>query len=232
MALARIGALANFSSATQTSSSSVTVGAGATLFVVCTSGYLASANAMSGTTPTLNGVACTGKLSIDSDTGAFMGAMFYWVNPATGSQTLAWSWAIAINNGVLFVVGSYSGVDTASPVRSSSGVQAPAGGTISTASLTAQTADLVVAWSSRFSGGGAGSWTWTNATVVTSFVGTDTHTIGSFAEASPSGNVVVSIAESNSNGDGGIGAFVFKPQVVIRHSGVPPIQAVKRAAYY
>jgi hypothetical protein len=59
----------------------------------------------------------------DSNTSLFMGAMFYLVNPPTGTQTLAWDWLGSTNptDGVVLVHGYYKGNATVSMARDTDG---------------------------------------------------------------------------------------------------------------
>ncbi len=214
-AITRIGDLTQVNTdGANTGSVAVTVPAGATLMVVGLSGYSGSPSYYSGGAVTINGAAMT-SVAIDASTAAFQGAMFYRVLPSTGSQTLAWDWVgtEVQTNAALLVYGFYKGIDTISPVRDTYGFQ-ELGGTHATDSLTAQTGDMVIAWSEFFvTGGVEGSITWTNATEIleaTFYAPSD----GGWAEASPSGNVIIT-AQATSD-DGGIGAIVFKPKVSAR----------------
>jgi hypothetical protein len=147
-------------------------------------------------------------VAFDTDNTKFMGALFYWTLPSTGTQTLAWDWAgaNAASDGAVFTYGSYKGIDTASPIRSSNGAQ-QAANPHATSTLTAQSGDLIVACMSQFANAES-TVTWTGATEIlgiTKVGGAD----GSWAEASPTGNQTVS-ASGSDNQDGGVAAIVLK----------------------
>jgi len=204
----RSGSITQDAFSANSGTTSVSVAADAEFFAVCLSGFENTASFFSAGTLTLGGTARTGVVAFDADTTKFQGALFYWTLPATGTQTLAWDWAgaNAAQEGALFAYGSYKGIDTASPIRSSNGAQ-QATNPHATSTLTAQSGDLIVACMTQFANVES-TVTWTGATEVVGFTkvgGAD----GSWAEASPTGNQTVS-ASGSDNQDGGIGAIVLK----------------------
>jgi len=220
----RIGSLTQFDTdGGNTGSTSVSIPADATLMVVGLSGYAGGVSYYSDGAMTINSAAMT-AVDIDASVNAFQGAMFYRVLPSTGSQTLAWDWVgtDAQANPAMFVYGFYKGIDTSSPVRDTYGLN-EIGGIYVTDTLTAQTGDMVIAWTEFFKGDD-GSVTWTNATEIfeATIYG---YADGGWAEASPSGNVVIT---ATTNGDdGGIGAIVFKPG-----AGAGPSLSTKSVSFW
>lgn len=206
MAVTITGSPIEIQTAANASSQSVTVPADADLVVIGVSGYESGSPFTNGSL-TLNSVALTKNIA--DDDSAFQGGQFYLVNPATGSQTLAWDWGgtAALFGGVILVLRFYKGVDTADPIRDSHASQAAAG-VFATDTLTAQTDDLVTAFSWMF-GGSPEPVTWTNATEIDEY-GAFTFANASLAEVAPSGNVQIT-ATWDTASDGGIAALVLQP---------------------
>lgn len=219
MAITRIGSLTQINSSTNASSQSVSVPTDAELMVVVVSGYESVANFFTSGSLTIGGDAFTAvSAGSNSDTSFFMGAMFYKVLPATGTQTLAWDWAgSSISNGAIIRYAFYRGIDTSSPVRDSHGTQNQTGFTISK-TLTAQSGDLILAWQHLFDAG-TNTFSWTNATKVadaTDFNGA----AGSYAEGAPTGNVAITCTHTNT--DGGLSTLVLKPAAAGGGSSAAP----------
>jgi hypothetical protein len=100
--------------ATSLSTAGMTIGASATLLVACVS-LQCNTTASTGVTATWNGVSMTVGPTITH--GAANGttvAIFWLVNPATGSHTLAMSWTLAAD--AYMGCASFTGVDTTTPV--------------------------------------------------------------------------------------------------------------------
>lgn len=214
MAITRSGSVTQFNGpTTNTGSTTVTVPADAEVMVVGVCGYpdAGGASYFSGGSLTLNSVAFT-VVAGDTDNSAFEGSLFYLVSPATGSQTLAWDWAgtdTIGSFGPILAYAFYKGVDTANLIRSSSGSQ-QASNPHTSATLTAQTGDLIVAWGWQFADATNRTVAWTGATeqlAITEFASAD----GSWAEASPTGNQTVSFSCAAFSADGGVTAIVLKP---------------------
>jgi hypothetical protein len=213
-AVSRTGSLTEIDDRNDSSSQSVSVPSDATLAVVAVSGFQSTVNKFSGGTVTLGGSTMTAVSSgQDGTTSRFMGAMFYLVNPPTGTQTLAWDWLGSTNptDGVVLVHGYYKGNATVSMARDTDGVQGAAT-SYSTKSLTATTGDLIIAWGHLFKTTSL-TYSWTNATKVADFQTTTSfqNAGGSWAEGSPSGNTSVTFSHSGTTAnDGGVGALVVK----------------------
>ena len=115
----RTGTVTTITSTLQSSSQSVTVPADATLAVVMASLWRNATNWIAANPVTLGGVNLTTLQRTDEQTGNEHAWLGYLVNPATGSQTLAWNWGAAPTEGVNIAVVFYKGVVTSNPVVSS-----------------------------------------------------------------------------------------------------------------
>jgi hypothetical protein len=207
----RIGSLSTSTSRANSGSTAITVPSDATMAIASVWGYHDGfANYFSGGSLELGGQAMT-AVAADGDTSKEMGALFYLVNPPTGSQNLDWDWlgdsSNAASHGVRFVYAFYKDVDTASPIRSFSGVQ-QASNPHETGTLTALPGDLIVASVAAWTEGNELTFTWTNATEVSEFAAYEL-TDGAWAEASPTAAQTVS-ADGSLSLDGGIAAIVLK----------------------
>lgn len=120
MAIERTGSISLIQSSSDPSSDSVTVPADATLAVLFVSGWSNTANWLgSGATITLNSVGFTVRQDTSNNTNPEQIALWTLVDPATGSQTLAWDLGDTPSSGAEFVVVYYKGVDTADLIRDS-----------------------------------------------------------------------------------------------------------------
>jgi hypothetical protein len=196
----RTGSVGEITSTANSGSQSITIPADATLVVVAVSGYSGTTtNFFSGGTLTLNGVTRSVGRTDDAYSSYGMTAIFYWVNPATGSRTLAWNWAGSgvATTGVHIFYAFYKGVDTTNPIKSSGGGHNHTT-TVNTGAMTAATGDLAIAVAYANSTTGPASVSWTNAIQAAgSLYNMD---YGAFAENSPSANIT--ITESFSGGSG------------------------------
>jgi hypothetical protein len=127
-------------------SQSVTVPGGTNFIVVGMGGFNNTTNMFSGGTFTIGGNALTSLLpALDDadDTQAI--ALYYRVNPGTGSLTFAWSVSGgAPDEGVIYQFGFYSGVDTSSPWRDSGGEATVDEATASTGVLDVESGDWAI----------------------------------------------------------------------------------------
>jgi hypothetical protein len=137
----------------ETGSTSVTVPAGADFGVLCWSGYaLAGLNVSS---MTLNSVARTNIASVTltgspDDNGH---GMEYWLDPADGSQTLAWTWTNEplAGEGPAAAIAWFSGVTQTAPIRDGDiDNNSSTGGSSNTVTIDSNTTDYVL--------GFCGSW--------------------------------------------------------------------------
>lgn len=180
-----------FGNSSNASSQAITVNASATLAVLFVAGYSGTANYFSGgTAPTINSVSMTPQIDGD-DNGSQQQAVAYTLkNPSTGSQTLAWDWAGsgAPSEGLVYCVVYVSGEHATSYVGDTA-IDVTSSTSHTTGSLTATSGDLFLGYSSSYSG--ADDTTWTNATERTG--STQASNWSEMADASPSGNITVSI---------------------------------------
>lgn len=218
MAVTRIGSLVESADAERTAntgSESITVPADAEIMIVGVHGYQSISSYFSGgagTRLTIAGAAFTNLTQGDASTSFFMGALFYRLAPATGTQTLAWDWAgtDAPTEPVRIVYGFYKGLHATTPIRDTDGVQSNLPYT--TPSLTAASGDLIVAWGWGYDGADeTGGSSWTNASVVTDYPTRYGNAVASWAEGSPSGNTTVTWSAWTGVEDGGVCALVLTP---------------------
>lgn len=204
-----------------TVSSTITVPADAEIAVVGWTGFGDVANYFSAgaMTFTKGGAdsamtsAVTGANGGDNSTSFFQGAMFYIVQPDTGTnKSLKYDWvgtSVAPEESLCCVT-FWKGIDTASPVRSALGAQA-SGTPYTTGTLTALTNDLIVAFAFGYVGNTEGTIdSWSNLTELTELVH-NTDADGALATGSPSGNTTVAASTDTNYQDGGIVAIVLKP---------------------
>lgn len=199
-----------------TVSSTITVPADAEFVVVGWSSYSTTANFFStgGMTFTKGGVdtAMTPVSGGDSDTSKWMGAIFYLALPDTGpNKTLKWDWlgsSLASDNSLCSVT-FWKGIDTSSPVRDSKAAQASAL-PYTTATITALSGDLILAWVALSVGVEATIDSWSNLSLLSQL------TAGSSMDAawgtgSPTGNTTVAALTGTNCLDGSIVAISLKP---------------------
>jgi hypothetical protein len=220
MAITQTGSVLTFNIATTnagTASSTITVPADAEFVVVGWSGYDSVANSFSGgsLTFTKGGVdtTMTAGAVCDTDTGKYMAGLWYLALPDTGAnKTLKWHWAGATSpdDGYILSVTFWKGVDTASPVRAS--VAAQAGGLpYTTASLTAVSGDLIIAWVGGATGAEGTINSWSNLSLLSQVARSGTGSgDGAWATGSPSGNTTVAASTATNFNDGGIVAISVK----------------------
>src|SRR5262245_10221943 len=179
MAVTQTGSITQYSGGTGnsgTASSTITVPADAELVVVAVATWQNVANYITGgsLTFTKGGVDTTMNAGSNqgnaSTSNGFYSALFYLSSPDTGSnKTLKgdFSGTSTANEVNLFSVTFWKGVDTADPVRYSSGGQALAL-PVGTSTMTAQSGDLIVAFAGFFCTGGANGSinTWNNLTTL------------------------------------------------------------------
>jgi len=141
MAVVRTGDIVVIQNSDASGSQSVAVPADATLCVVIITGWNDSTNWIPANPITLGGVNLTTLQKTDNQVNNGQVWIGYLVNPSTGSQSLAWSWGIAMDEGANFCIAFYKGIDTASPVVSS-GKQTTAGADLT--GLSASAGDMMV----------------------------------------------------------------------------------------
>lgn len=162
--------------------------------------------------------------SIDSDAftlieseesaSSAQGAIYVLLNPSTGSQTFSWDWqdADTMNDGANFALISVKDCDTtggaAGVLRDSD--SAVGGAPITSATVTAETGDLLLAVYVYQDIADDDTVDWTNATELTTIT-TGTHEM-SLASNSPSGNQTVT-GDTTPNTESFTGLFV----AVIEH---------------
>jgi hypothetical protein len=203
LSVARTGSVTCTHSYANSGSFSVSIPADATVLVVGVAGSVNSPGYFSDYPPTIGGggnIMSVGNQQ-DDDTPVSTtdyAVIFYFVNPPTGSQTLAYNWgsSYTIADGGHIVTAFYKGVDTSNPIRSSGGEQSQAASpdSATTGSLTGQSGDMFVGMAYSDDENNTGSTTWTNATELTDDLAQGTNTGwtgGSLAEQSLSGNVTV-----------------------------------------
>lgn len=201
-----LAGVAQFTSTASSGSTSVTIPTGASFLAIGVSGYRASSGFFSTHSLVLDGQPLS-VIAADSDTNAFMGSLFYLVNPPSGSHTLSWNWGSAPNDGVLFAWRTYAGVNLNAPIRSSYGAQ-QMNNPHATGTLIAQSGDLILVFCEQYTTSDI-TFSWTGATLVSTLTRFGT-AAGSWAEASPSGNQSVS-ASTSIGSDGGIMGLVLRP---------------------
>lgn len=206
-AITRIGSVgAILGGNINTGSTSITVPAGTTLIVVGTSGYVNYNNYYGTGTLTIAGQSLTmARADRDTPADADKSAVWYIASASlpTGSQTLAWNWGGSSNmaDGGQIVYAFYSGVNVANPVKDTGGNYIEgslANSTISTASMSAASGDMIWSNAYLFNTSMPTGETWTNATSI--YGVTNNGSRAAAAERFPSGNTSVSL-----NDDGGTG---------------------------
>lgn len=210
MAITRTGSIIEFHAVVDGANSgteNVTVPADAEIMIVGVVGYITGVSPFSGGTLTIAGASMT-YIGGDADVSKMTGGMFYKVLPATGAQTLAWDWAgtNTMEGGTHFVYAFYKGINTSGAIRDDDATQ-QASSPHTSNTLTAQSGDLIVAYSWQFVSSTDATFTWTGATEQSAFTNLG-QVDDSWAEASPTGNQTVSTSVSESS-DGGIAAIVL-----------------------
>lgn len=145
MAVERTGTAVNISTSSNSSSQSITVPSDATLAVVFAAG-LSDTTAdfdSGGISITLGGSAVTYVARSPTTVSCDVSAS-YLINPATGSQTLAWTFPSTVTYGNLITVVFYKGTDTTSPIRSNANAEQVTGSPITISSLTVESNDMTV----------------------------------------------------------------------------------------
>lgn len=212
MAITATGSASNFYDTfnLNAGSTSISIPADAEILIVGVVGFITGVSPFSGGTLTIGGAAMTYVTGGDADTGKMSGGQFYKVLPATGTQTLAWDWtgASAMEGGTLFTWRSYKGINTSGAIRDTDATQ-QASSPHTSGTLTAQSGDMIVAYSWQYVPGSDATFSWTGATEAIGYANGSGHEVDdSLAEASPTGNQTVSTSVSSSS-DGGISAIVL-----------------------
>jgi len=238
MAVTQTGSIQNFTPAvgqSGTVSSTITVPADAQLVLAGFSSWNNSGNAThysAGSATFTKGGVDTAMTLVDTNASCnpsvgWAAPLFYLVSPDTGAnKTLKWSWSAggSYDAGYLVSVTFWTGLDTASPVRSAKGGQSGASTPYTTSTLTAQSGDLIVAWVGAFVGSGEGSInSWSNLTLLSNL----THQLsadGAWATGSPTGNTTVAASTDTGLDDGGIAAVVIKPAAGAAATSFPVFQ--------
>ena len=112
----RTGTVTTIQNSLQSDSQSVTVPTDATLCVVMATLYNGTANWIAPNPVSLGGTNLTTLQKTDEQTDNGHVWLGYLVNPATGSQTLAWDWGATPSVGANIAVSFYKGVVTTNPV--------------------------------------------------------------------------------------------------------------------
>lgn len=219
MAIVQTGSVLTFggpgSANTGTVSSTITVPADAEFVIAGWSGFSSTANFFDGgsMTFTKSGADTAMTAVPGGSTGNWSGAMYYMVLPDTGAnKTLKWDWigaGAAGDPATLCSVTFWKGMDTVSPVRDAEfGTGNPTPYT--TASLTALSGDLIVAWVGAFATAEGTIDSWSNLTLL-SQVTAATNADGAWATGSPTGNTTVAALTDTNIDDGCIWAISLKP---------------------
>jgi hypothetical protein len=221
MAITQVGSVLQYDIATDanagTVSTAIEVPSDAELIVVGVSGFKEVNYFSSGAMTFTKGSADTAMVSCagiaDGSGSYFQAAMFYMVLPDTGTnKTLKWDWAGTnlVSNLPKISITFWKGIDTASPVRDSKGVQAGSP-PFTPAQLTAQTGDLIIAFVGIYQGSEETTTAWSNLTLLSELtMNTGGASDGAWATGSPTGNVTVSCTSWTASNDGGMVATVFK----------------------
>lgn len=145
---ARTGSVTPITSSLTTFSQSITVPADATLFVLGISFYQNASQLPSSLT--LGGNALT-QVVVNTDVDGEMTGLWDLANPPTGSQTLAVTWASALEEGAHYFPAYYNDVDTTDPIRGT-GNAGNGGSTETTGAITTAVGDIVCAVGASFGG--------------------------------------------------------------------------------
>lgn len=219
MSVTRTGSVGSIQSALNSSSQAITVPSDAEIIVVSAGGYEPVASYFSGGAVTLNSVPLTVGRADDTDTAKVMSAMFYLVNPATGSQTLAWDWVgtTTPDVGVQIYYSFYKGVNKASPIRDSQGIQQTGSTSVSRTVANTQPGDMICAYShmEQNNPNYPTGIDWTNATEVTENAYNKSN--NAYAENSAGADVTVT-----ATGTGGSGSSYYYNLSILTLTIVPP----------
>ena len=191
MAVTRTGSVTTIQTASQTGSQSVTVPNDAEIMIVKIAGFLESTYVGEGTY-TINSQSLT---AVWGATGEYSD-IFYKINPSTGSQTFAWDFGSAPQFDEFIEISFYKGINTGDAIGATAFLDLFSNiDTANTGEMTASNGDAVVAIALIYGGGDPlpASADWTNATELT-----DTTAAGVYsgAEAFPSGNVTITVAQN------------------------------------
>ena len=210
MAVTRTGSVTTIQTASQTGSQSVTVPNDAEIMIVKIVGFLDSTYVGEGTY-TINSQSLTAVWGATGD----YSDIFYKINPSTGSQTFAWDFGSAPLLDEFIEISFYKGINTGDAIGATAFLDLSSNiDTANTGEMTASNGDAVVAIALIYGGGDPlpASADWTNATELT-----DTTAAGVYsgAEAFPSGNVTITVAQ---NGGAAESNFVQLMAVVIKQA--------------
>jgi hypothetical protein len=143
---ARTGSVTGITSSNQSFSQAVTVPDDATLAVLGI-GFYQDGGALP-TAVTLGGNSMSSVVS-NTDADSEMTALYQLANPPTGSQTLAVTWASALEEGAHYFPAFYNDVDTSNPIRGT-GNAGNGGSSETTGAITTAVGDIVVAVGASF----------------------------------------------------------------------------------
>jgi hypothetical protein len=145
----RIGSVGSIQSSADSGSQAITVPSDAEIIIVSVGGYHGTASRFSGGTLTLNGVSLTVGRADDTSASLAMSAMFYLLNPATGSQSLAWNWAgtTAMIIGAQVYYSFYKGINKGNPIRDSQGIQSTGSTSVNRTVANTKAGDMICAYS-------------------------------------------------------------------------------------
>ena len=210
MAVTRTGSVTTIQTESQTGSQSVTVPNDAEIMIVKIAGFLDSTYVGEGTY-TINSQSLTAVWGATGD----YSDIFYKINPSTGSQTFAWDFGSAPQFDEFIEISFYKGINTGDAIGATAFLDLFSNiDTANTGEMTASNGDAVVAIALIYGGGDPlpASADWTNATELT-----DTTAAGVYsgAEAFPSGNVTITVAQ---NGGQAENNFVQLMAVVIKQA--------------
>lgn len=147
MTVERTGTAVNINTSSNTGSQSITVPSDATLAVMFFGGASGDDTGFDSgnSTFSIGGFPATWRARSASSFDVGDCCVSTLSNPATGSQTFAWTCGASITYGNMLTIVFYKGVDTSSPVRSSGGNQATTlNTTLSVADLTYVSGDMMV----------------------------------------------------------------------------------------
>lgn len=173
MAVTRTGSIEYFESVANSGNHSITVPSDAEIVIVGVGGnrdvvnFLDLGNPPDDNTASLTINSVQMKVGRCEDSTSLTNeccGIFYLVNPATGSQTLAYDWSGSnvFTAGGQFYVAYYKGVDTADPIRDRGGEHTD-DTDATTGTLTVSTGDMIVAVAEMY-GADTDVIQWTNAT--------------------------------------------------------------------
>jgi hypothetical protein len=207
-AISRIGSITVYSpGGNKAGSMTIDVPANATLAICAFVGWNGVNGVWSNGAVTLGGSPMNVGLTLDTSASYHTGSVFYLFDPPTGQGlSLAYD-ADGLQDfqvGVLAVVAFYSGVDS-SGFRDTDVIQ---GNDSRSVTSTAQSGDLVVSFAAFTANVTSSGWTGPTEILNTGDIGGSR---GSYAEASPSGDLTSTFTINNGDSDMSIGAMVLKP---------------------